>query len=257
MNDKLLTPNEEFFAHALVDPTCPSILEAYRRAGYSTACKPVTQQRLAWEISRRPHVAARVAELRAAAAAPVLADATAVLREWVTIATADPGELTRVRRYCCRYCYGEGSRYQWVDGDEFAAAVAVVVELNATRKRQSDLPSIAGGFGYDRTESPNPDCAKCGGDGEFDVYIADTDSLSPAARKLFAGVKLTRNGVEVQMRSQDGALTNIAKYLGMLAERHRVGGDPDNPTPIGTYAIPEGVDPREASLLYQQIIAGK
>jgi phage terminase small subunit len=261
MTSSFLSANEEFFAQALVDPTCPSMLEAYRRAGYSTAGTTLTQQSQAYLISRRPHVAARVAELRAQAAAPALADATAVLREWVTIAMADAGEISRVRRFGCRHCYGTDGQYQWIDANEFAAAVLNIVTLNEARAERRGVPplpfpSFDGGVGYTRNVAPNPECMTCHGDGECDVYIADTDSLSPGARKLYAGVKQTRNGLEILTRDQDGALASIAKYLGMTPERHRHGGDPDNPTPIGTYALPEGADPREAAAIYQAAMAG-
>jgi phage terminase small subunit len=56
------------------------------------------------------------------------------------------------------------------------------------------------------------------------VFVADTLDVSPQARKLFAGVKQTKNGIEVMMRSQDVARDNIAKSLGMLVQKMQVAG---------------------------------
>lgn len=261
MSEESLTHRQEAFCAAMADPTCKGPSEAYARAGYAVASmKPSTIASRASEVSALPHVAARIQELRNAAAAKAMTlGPLDVLREWVTIATADPSELTRVRRWCCRHCYGIGHRYQWIDDDEFAVACARVMDYNATkssRQHARALPDFEGGTGYQRDRVPVASCPRCNGDGDADTFIADTLSLSPAARKLFAGVKQTQFGVEVKMRDQDGALLNIAKYLGMLAERHMHGGDPNNPTPIKSAAIIGDMPDKEAAQIYQAVVAG-
>lgn len=35
-----------------------------------------------------------------------------VLRRWWDIATANPNEITHLRRVCCRHCFGIGHQYQ-------------------------------------------------------------------------------------------------------------------------------------------------
>lgn len=254
-----LTPKQEAFAVAMADPTCAGPTEAMARAGYSTENRsPGAVNVEASRLASNPKIALRIAELRNAVAEPAMIEARDVLREWLTIATADPSELTRVRRWCCRHCYGIEHRYQWVNDDEFAAAVCRVIDYNATksaRAHSKSLPDYEGGTGYDRNRAPLASCPMCSGDGEYDVFVADTRSMSAAARKLFAGVKTTRDGIEVKMRDQDGALQNIAKYLGMLVERHRHGGDPDNPTPVVSAQITANMDPKDAAALYQLAVA--
>ena len=265
---RTLTPQEEAFAVAMADPTCRGLTDAYARAGYSQAMTPRARNSEAWEIANRPHVAMRIAELRAAAAARVIDGAADVLAEWVAIATADAAELSHVRVFNCRHCYGQGFAFQWVDDAEYVKACAAVISENAARQvaararkgatpEDRPLPDYAGGIGYTRNRDPNPDCPHCWGDGERFEFFADTTRLSPRARKLFAGVKRTRDGIEIKTRDQDAALASIAKYLGMLVDRHAHGGDPRNPTPIPVAAAVAEMPAQDAAAIYQQFIAGK
>ena len=76
-------------------------------------------------------------------------------------------------------------------------------------------------------EGGDPDgeikCPECGGDGVPFVWFADTRTLTGAARLLYAGVKRTRNGMEILTRNQDDALKNVAAYLGMNKGNLNVG----------------------------------
>ena len=60
--------------------------------------------------------------------------------------------------------------------------------------------------------------------------LADVRKLSGPARRLYAGIKKTKDGVEVKFRDQDGALKNIATFLGMTIDRKQLniipGGGP-------------------------------
>lgn len=253
-----LTPQEEAFALAFCDPICRGATDAYRRAGYSANAKPGTINSEAYAILNRPHVALRIEEIRKSIAERVIYKAVDVIDSWMDIHTADAAELTHIRRWCCRYCHGDNGRYQWIDEEEFARAVAEVIDANAARpskRAERPLPDVGGGFGYDRVAAPNPACSHCQGDGIVDVFIADTSSLSPRARRLFAGVKTTQHGIEIKTRDQDAALQNIAKYLGMLAERHMHGGDPNNPTPIAATSLTGEMSAKDASKLYGAYMA--
>ena len=99
-----------------------------------------------------------------------------VLREWMQVATADATEIMRAKVTRCPACWPMSER---------------------------ELP-------------PNPRCAACKGAGERTIIIADTESLSPAARRLIAGYKQTKDGIEVKLRDQDAAWSKLADYLGML-----------------------------------------
>jgi hypothetical protein len=51
-------------------------------------------------------------------------------------------------------------------------------------------------------------------------------------RKLFAGVKKTKDGLEIKTRDQDAALKNLSAYLGMSLERRELSGPGGRPLQI-------------------------
>lgn len=250
---KPLTPREEAFCVAMCDPKCATPADALAAAGDQTGA--ANRIGKAAKMLSRPEIVERIRQLRDTAAFPAVMDATAVLNAWTDLWLADPAELVRPVRYACRHCHGTDHEFQWVDEREHALAVARVIEANASRPPKAEprpLPAATGGFGYDRARPPVKGCYACGGDGDLTVVVADLETVSPRARRLYAGAKMGKYGIEIAMHDQAAALGNIAKYLGMFVERHRVGGDPDNPTPVPTAALP--VDPIEASRIYAAIV---
>lgn len=181
-----------------------------------------------------------------------------VLKELVDIVTADPGELMAHRRLCCRYCYGRSHKYQWKDQQEFAEACAARIDMNARAKKGYERapPSDAGGYGYNHTLPPSPDCPQCHGEGHSDAWFADTRYLSEKGRKLFAGVQVTKDGLKILTRNQDAALQMLAKALGMLKDNEQTPGVPGQPLPPAGVTITVPVDPMEAARLYAQIMKG-
>lgn len=153
-----------------------------------------------------------------------------VLREWVTIATANPGELVRYRVRACRYCHGNDHDYQWINYREWEKAAEVALEQKPRPGEEpAPIPSNVGGYGYSTDLKPVPGCFRCLGNGITDVLVPDTTQLTPAAAKLYAGVKQTKDGFEVKMRDQDGALEKIARHLGMLKKQLDVKVDRKRP----------------------------
>ncbi|MEQ5728880.1 terminase small subunit [Providencia alcalifaciens] len=147
----------------------------------------------------------------------------AVLKMWWDIATADVNELTEYRRLCCRHCWGFGYNYQWRDVVEYEDAVKKATAAN------KPPPKDVGGYGYDDSLDPNPDCPRCNGAGIGRAHFHDTRDLTGAARRLFAGVKEGKFGVEVITRNQDDALKMVAQHLGMVKNRTEVTGADGGP----------------------------
>lgn len=146
-----------------------------------------------------------------------------VLRRWWDIAMADASELTALHYRCCRNCYGVDHEHQWKDEAEFQRAVA-----NA-KANDSALPNDDGGYGFNPTRDPAPDCPKCFGEGHIHVHLGDTRRLSQAGRLLFDGVKETKFGIEIKVQDRGKALENVARHLGMFNDNLTLKGDPDNP----------------------------
>jgi hypothetical protein len=176
-------------------------------------------------------------------------DAQRVLREWAEIATADPTEIATVRRLCCRHCYGIGFAYQYTDA-EYARDTAQAIA------NEDDMSIFVGGPGFDKSREPNPECPECCGEGEPEVFIKDLRKLSATARKLVKSVRQGKYGIEVEMRDQEEALRNLARFLGVYVDRKELTGKDGGPiqTQNVNYNLP--ADPAEAARVYQQLMSG-
>ena len=137
-------------------------------------------------------------------------------RLWL-IASADPNELIELRRVNCRHCRGEGFDYQWREREYMQA-------VKAAERDREGIPDYAGGFGYDDTLDPVPECPECKGEGVERVIPKDTRNLSPSGRALFAGIEKTAQGLKVKTHDQHAALRDIGKHLGMFVDRKELAG---------------------------------
>jgi len=213
--------------------------QAAIRAGYS----PKTAGEQACVLLKNPKIQALVDEQVAKVGEIVAFEAADVLREWVLLATADPSKISHVRRVNCRHCWGVGHAYQWKPR-EYAEAC----------DSEGAPPPCDGGFDFVLNREPNEACPECEGEGVEETFFEDMRTLGPAERKLIAGVKRTKEGIEVKLRDQDGAVQQIAKYLGLLVEKRELTGK--NGAPLIGAAPPVDLpsDPQALGALYSQIV---
>lgn len=193
-----LSDKEKLFVSYYLE--CRNKYEAYRKAGYTGG------DRNARMLYRKPSVARAINQGIEQLSEQAILNAQDILRHWHEIAIADPGEISQMRRVCCRYCWGFNNHYQWIDESEYDKAA------EKAAKDSKAPPDQTGGFGFVANDDPNPDCPKCAGEGIEDVFLADTRDLVGPARRLIAGVKKTKFGIEVMTRDQDAALKNLAAF---------------------------------------------
>lgn len=180
-----------------------------------------------------------------------------LLQRFMDIATADPRELIALRVGCCRRCWGDGHRYQWRE-IEYAEALDRAEAAHAEAMRQGkrsdvQLPDIAGGFGYDATREPHPDCPMCHGEGQERIVARDTERLSPEAALLYGGVKTRQSGgYEIVMADRMKALEMVGKIMGAFTDNLNVDA---NVKTIAAVADLRSVDAQTASRAYQDMIA--
>lgn len=204
-----------------------SYLKAYPDCSYDSARSSSA------DLLAKPSIqlAVRIAQEELAERSKITAEK--ILQQWWDIATSDATELIEFRRHNCRHCHGVGFQYQWIDQAEFLAATKRAEAHNETAKENGypamKLPIDVGGFGFNPKAEPNKDCPQCLGDGHGDAFIHDTRTLSPQARRLYNGVKVTKDGVQVLMTDRGKALENIARHLGMFNDKLTLKGDPENP----------------------------
>lgn len=225
--------------------------QAAIRAGYSPNGADVTGVRLLSD----PRVQALVLEEMERVSKEANIDAAMVLREYLALATADASKIMNLRHLNCRHCWGSGHHYQWKPR-EYAEACDWEMRAAAKDRREPKLPDCSGGFDFRKTREPNPACPECEGEGVEDMYFGDTESLTGAERKLIAGIKRTKEGLEIKMRDQDGALKILAQYAGVLIERKELTGKNGAPLIPTTPPAELPSDPQQLGALYSQIVSG-
>ena len=186
------------------------------RAGYSAKTAQEQSSRLLSNVMVAEALAKRRAEVSEAAKI----DAAWVLKQWAAIAAADPNDLVQHRRECCRHCWGQGFAYQWTPAELKRAR-------DQARAAKAKAPDASGGVGFDRRREPNPACPECNGDGHGRMVVADTRKLPAHVRRLYAGMRLGKDGLQVLTRDQDAAVAHVARHLGMFQDRLKVEGSID------------------------------
>ncbi len=144
-----------------------------------------------------------------------------VIQEAWAIMTADPRELMEYVVGCCRYCWGDGYRYQRTAGEfeaDEAAHAKVTEEAIQAGKPVKDFDP-KGGNGFDKRLEPNPECPECAGEGVGRPVFKDTRKISPAAASLFAGVKETKDGFELKVHSKDAAMDKMFRHMGLYNDK--------------------------------------
>lgn len=228
-----LTPKQRRFVNEYcVDENAT---QAYIRAGYAQEGAGQSAHNLLKKSEIAGAIKERMEEL--AVAASITPEW--VVGQWAKIATADASALVSVRRTNCRHCRGFGHQYQWTEA-EYSKAVDVACDTG------KEAPDGMGGFGFDPNATPNMDCPECGGQGIADVHVADTRKVrSP----LYAGAERTRNGIKVNMRDQDAAVSNLARYLGMMVDRKEISGPGGGPVALAHLSADDLSDDQLAAIL--------
>jgi len=200
---------------------------AARRAGV-----PVPSARSwACRALARPDIAARIAELKAERVQRVKVEGDDVIQKLERIVMTDVSELVEYRRCCCRHCWGKDHRYQHTDGALRMARVRYGKQLKAAQAAGLDLAETLepfdeeGGGGFNATHDPNPECPECHGEGVGVPFVKDTRDLSPEAAAAFAGLKVTKDGIEVKTHDQLAAIKLLGQHLDLFTENVKHSGE--------------------------------
>lgn len=152
-----------------------------------------------------------------------------VLQELWGVATADTRELIQYQKGCCRCCWGKDSMPQRTETemrrDRIRHDADQVVMKQKDRAHKIVEFDEAGGIGYTPHRPPNVECPECWGVGVGRPVIADTRTLSKEGALLYAGVKQTKDGLEVKLHSKLDALDKIAKHLGIYEKDNKQVGE--------------------------------
>ncbi|WP_051257065.1 terminase small subunit [Brevundimonas aveniformis] len=194
--------------------------QAAIRAGYSLKTAYSQGQRLLKNVE----VSTVIARLAREREERIIGEADDVLRRLWQQFQADPREVVTVRRDACRFCHGERHKYQFTQPEWDLALEAHEGELESARREGLDRarwpvpPNPRGGVGFDPRKRPAGDCPGCHGRGVAVLWLADLDDLSPGASRLVAGVKQTRDGIEVKLVDQMKVTELLARHHGLTRE---------------------------------------
>lgn len=244
--ERACTDREEHFAREWV--RTGNKAAAYRLA-YNVA--PTTLPGTVWteasRVANRPRVQARYNELQQQASLEMIVTVQEVLKWHLDVATADPNEIAYNAQRACRYCYGDGHRWQWVDDYEYADACAKAMD-----ERKPYMPSDDGGYGYTKFKSPHPECPKCNGHGFSETVTNDTRFLSDKARKLYRGIDIKNGEHVVMLHDQQKAWDNVCRILGAFNDKLDIGLLLGKRADAGRIA--EGVSEQEAARQYLEFL---
>ena len=201
----MLTPRRLKFAREYAK--CLNASEAARRAGYAEESCGAEGFRLL----QNAEITEAIEDAKDELLAREMLTPDWVLAQWKKIAAADPGELCQMKRGPCEFC--------WPD----------------------ERKEIYGVLGFDFKDAC-PECGRCKGDGIEIPFFADTRKLKGNAKKLYAGVEVSKTGIKIKMRDQDSALRNIASYMGMLKTQTELSGPGGGPVVTASANVEDYTD---------------
>lgn len=232
MTAKPLNAAQERFVAELITDPMRNAKAAYERV---YEARGNTAAAAAHRLLQDPRITARMAEGEAAMLKRNHITADELLNNLAERVKADPRELSEYWRGACRYCHGIEHKYQRRP-QEYRQAFADYLK---TPKGSEDPMGVffdhLGGVGFDSRKAPHAACPECDGLGVGVEVIKDTRTLSRAAARLYAGLKVTKEGIEIKVRSQDRAEELLGKHLGLTR-------DPDSGNPEGQLPPPSAVN---------------
>lgn len=188
----------------------------------ATACKnEKTAATESWRMLRKPEIQAQIALERDELQRRTGVTTEELVRELVSIVRADPRDLVEYFVGACRYCHGLDHRYHRTQAeyDRDLSAFENTGQLPRRLRFNRDEGEVQdwdaeGGSGYDRNRDPHENCPECGGRGVGHTILKDTRLLSVDAARLYAGVRESKDGIEVRMHSKDAAIDKLMRVLG-------------------------------------------
>lgn len=207
---------QQLFVSEFVE--CGNGTQAAIRAGYLASDAASRASKLLASPTVRAIVQARVEDKIEA----VRATRDQVLQAFADIVEADATELTGYHRYCCRYCHGAVDKPTGGRARQFTPGEWIERREKHEARRQELIAAGRGDIGefsvatpkawYDKRREIDQDCPECFGLGVGEVVLQDTRYISRRARALLAGVKETKDGIEVKTHSKEAALAVLARH---------------------------------------------
>jgi phage terminase small subunit len=252
--DSDLSPNHLRFIAEYLAESPRNATAAYLRV---YTCAYDSARSAAAALLANPRVKAEVERREAMLQKNLQLTAEDVLREIFLVASADPRELTEFHIGSCRHCHGERHQYQRTPA-EFDADLKEHIK-NRAKSDPDPLGldfDLKGGVGFNPYRDPHSECPECFGKGVGYERFKDTRTLSPAAARLFEGVKRTKDGLEIKIRNREKSLDLAAQHLGISRQKVELTGKNGGPLQSVAAVSFKDIDPTTASQVYKNIMEG-
>lgn len=211
-----LTPKQQAFVNEYIVDF--NATQAAIRAGYSAKTASAAAARMLANVK----IQTAVSEAMQKRTERTQVTADLVVHRLALVMMADHRELVELRRHACRYCHGAGHRYHSTPAELERDRAAWEAKQTKASKETFDE---RGGSGFSAKRDPHPDCPECHGWGVEKLIVHDTRKLSPAAAALYAGVRQTKDGIEVKTANVEATMALLARHVG-LGDPDRGEGDP-------------------------------
>jgi len=220
VGEKTLSAKHRLFIHEYLADKELNATQAAIRAGYS----PRTAQEQASRLLKNERIKAEIEKAMGARQERLGISQDRVLEELWNVVTADTNDLMELRRRCCRHCWGKDFKYQFTKNEMQQQRNNHALTVQKAMEEGKSLPEFdpLGGIGYDARRDPNHDCPECFGEGVVTPFFKDTRKLPKNVRALYAGVKITKDGIEVKTHSKDKYIEMVGRHLGMFKDKVEV-----------------------------------
>lgn len=208
-----LTPKQELFVRAYL--SCFDAKTAAIQAGYSE--RSAAQQ--GCNLLNEDKIDRAIAASMRDSVQRMGREADELVKFHLAVIEFDPNELAEHRIHACRYCWSTNHAYQhspstWQrEREKFQKRWQKMSE--SEQKLLGDFPEVPPDGWYDAKRGPNDDCPECHGVGVAVVKWKDTRHLSPIGKMLFAGVKESKEGLEVVTLQKQKSLDILSAHLGL------------------------------------------
>lgn len=185
------------------------------RAGYSEA----TAKSKSSEMVAAPKFQSAIAYLMRNRLEKMGRDADELVKFHLEIIDFDPNTVCELRIHACKYCWGVDHARQhdpesWQrERDKFQKAWKKMSE--SEQAAVGEFPAVPPDGWYEAKRGPNDDCPQCHGVGIEVVKWKDTRFLPANVRRLFGGIKMNKEGLEVVMLQKQASLTTLSSHMGL------------------------------------------
>lgn len=146
-------------------------------------------------------------------------EADELIRFHLEIIDFDPNDVCELRIHACKYCWGVDHAMQhdpesWKkEREKFQKRWEKLSE--SEQRVLGDFPVTPPDGWYEAKRGPNDDCPQCHGVGIEVVKWKDTRLMSPNLRRLFGGIKMNKEGLEVVMLQKSASLQTLSSHHGL------------------------------------------